>query len=1403
MMETLKKALDIIGNTMLYGEPENVIERSNVVMTLEKTTLQSLVNQTNNKTAFRMDFSNVTNNVNSSEELHIKTAVFNKIPQYHGEGANKLTSKGIMVDIKYQNNSRANISLDMQISNEGVAFSQKYQPLYYKDDPDQMLYFFFNVHSENDAVIFYILPENFNPFDYSSYGLYDVFVRFNNLPSTSMFDWTYSMTIRDWINDKYGFKVFVPENMLSAGKVYLALKPIDAPPPPEVSNRLRKRRAADVNSTSTNHTSIDNATHAFEPADVNFTMVIVTTGCRTWDEDKQLWTSSGCLVLPFSTLNETFCRCPGATGNMFATTFANSINFRTVWSKFDASNAAVYGTLTGLLIVYIFACIWARKKDRRDNETWKTMFLCDSDSSDKHFYLLTIHTAMKRGAGTSSNVNFVVGSDDKDSGVRILSNGDKIGFPTGSVRTFVLGTFESLGNLQYLRIWHDNSGKGNSASWNLHKVTIDDLHINKRYVFLCDNWLSADHEDGQTVRTIPVCNDQKLSEFNVLFPEYVRHGMTEDHLWLSAFMRQERSSFSRLQRVSCILMLLLLTMITNAMFFKSESEEASQVAHVSVGMMKFSLSTVYISIFGILITTGPVILVTLLFTYSKQKRQQRRKTKNKYLAEKQQRDVDDQILYSKDQMPLPSFVKILAWVIIALAVITSAFFLLLFSMDWGPSKSQEWLTSFLFSSATSFVFVDPMKVLLLAMVPIVICRKPFHTKAPTMDLQKVREVAMTMNGSTIRDLIYFRSSILSDNTPIDNDVIRRVRLQHENERKALQAFLEIIFYIIFSYVVFSITYIDRDMRSYQLKKHLLNMMDPPKIGFRQIRDAQGFVKWLNDTFYLHYFPVSYYNDEPMGTLDRFNIDDLVNTKIGPPRLRLVRMTRGKCRKLVKKRDCVPGYNMYEEDEQSYCVGWNDNTSTNCDSAYLYSADAWRYQRSEDIWGTPITGDYETYGGGGYILKLENGLDSSRYIGEELVAYQWINRETRAVFLEFTLYNANTNLFVYMVFLAEFTENGGLLTWVDIYPFRPYQHAGALGVYALICYIIYIIAMLFGTIKLILKLRKDGCQCLRVSWNLVDVLCVLMSFIAVSVWILRFVYTKQAMNLYYNDKKAFINFNHVVIWDMIFNIISSMLVFISNIRLLRLLGYNKKMSELASVITNAATDLFGFGIIFSIAFLAWAMFGFLVFGSQMNDYRSVFTAMGSLCNSLIGKNKLDIMVQASPTLAKLFYFSYVLFVMMILMTIFAVILNQSITDVRSDTARNPDTFGIVDLLTNSVYAILGISRKKRQCQTSQTNTFNSWLPGSVNPQLDTTNIVRTMRDIFGDGWLSKATVDINPSEEQTDQQMDINVSSSLEARPQDNAMFREFMPELFSIPITITEEFTNKESRDKRTYLSYT
>jgi hypothetical protein len=69
-------------------------------------------------------------------------------------------------------------------------------------------------------------------------------------------------------------------------------------------------------------------------------------------------------------------------------------------------------------------------------------------------------------------------------------------------------------------------------------------------------------------------------------------------------------------------------------------------------------------------------------------------------------DLDNSLMTN----PLPYFVVYITWVLVLATMATCAFFLLLYSMQWGSTTSQEWLASFFLSFFQSFFVFEPVKV---------------------------------------------------------------------------------------------------------------------------------------------------------------------------------------------------------------------------------------------------------------------------------------------------------------------------------------------------------------------------------------------------------------------------------------------------------------------------------------------------------------------------------------------------------------------------------------------------------------------------------------------------------------------------------------------------------------------
>lgn len=61
-----------------------------------------------------------------------------------------------------------------------------------------------------------------------------------------------------------------------------------------------------------------------------------------------------------------------------------------------------------------------------------------------------------------------------------------------------------LGDLQYLRVFHDNSGEEGMASWQLAFISVRDLQTQRKTLFIANRWLALNRDDGEVKRMLAV-----------------------------------------------------------------------------------------------------------------------------------------------------------------------------------------------------------------------------------------------------------------------------------------------------------------------------------------------------------------------------------------------------------------------------------------------------------------------------------------------------------------------------------------------------------------------------------------------------------------------------------------------------------------------------------------------------------------------------------------------------------------------------------------------------------------------------------------------------------------------------------------------------------------------------------
>lgn len=72
--------------------------------------------------------------------------------------------------------------------------------------------------------------------------------------------------------------------------------------------------------------------------------------------------------------------------------------------------------------------------------------------------------------------------------------------------------------------------------------------------------------------------------------------------------------------------------------------------------------------------------------------------------------------------------------------------------------------------------------------------------------------------------------------------------------------------------------------------------------------------------------------------------------------------------------------------------------------------SWVHATESETNGSSYWGQVSKYGGGGYYQDLCRTKEDSMIQLQFLKDHLWLDRGTRAVFLDFSVYNANINLF---------------------------------------------------------------------------------------------------------------------------------------------------------------------------------------------------------------------------------------------------------------------------------------------------------------------------------------------------------------------------------------------------------
>ncbi|XP_033117714.1 uncharacterized protein LOC117117519, partial [Anneissia japonica] len=663
----------------------------------------------------------------------------------------------------------------------------------------------------------------------------------------------------------------------------------------------------------------------------------------------------------------------------------------------------------------------------------------------------------------------------------------------------------------------------------------------------------------------------------------------------------------------------------------------------------------------------------------------------------------------KDPNPLPWWFAIFGW-ILAWMTIGVAFWLTIeVAGGFGKEKATEWLTTIGISLVQDILVSQPIKVLMLATFFSLVIKSPDKeddSQSPHLEKdeewlhERLTEEELN-DPSKLEEFQKQRDAEVANSLPPDEDEINEMREFRFKEMQMNAILREISIYLLFLYILMTVSFGNTDPTAFAFRETMLDSFVHAsyhgKMPFSSVASRDYFWNYTQNVMIPSLFAGQLLN----GELDEFGLKqalvaDHTSSLVGIARMRQLRVIPDLCEipEIMSKTvdSCRPAYGAFTEDDRYFYERWVLANQTH-PPEYKGLMDVWRHQSWFDLGSLPYWGKTAVYGGGGYIAELGKTVEDAWAIADYLRNSKWVDQYTRAVFFEFSVYNPVINFYAVSYMIAEFLPQGGAVPYyhfqtlkLDRY-FGPYSYI-VLAAEAGMC--VFTLWFAFKEFKLIKKEKKKYFKDLG---NIVEFITLALSVTAFVTYMYRTFVAKKLMAERDEFPNKFLNFQYVGQWDQLFCWMIGLILFISTIKFMKLLRFNKRMLLLAHTIKTCWMELLLFFMMFSVIFASYACAGFMLFGNSMIDYYTMVTTLESLFATLLGNFNFDEMVGVNRVLGPIFFFSFTLTIVFVLMNMFITIINEAFSVAKEENEKLKNELEIVDFMVRRFKEVTGFAEKR--------------------------------------------------------------------------------------------------------------
>ncbi|XP_009693008.1 PREDICTED: polycystic kidney disease 2-like 1 protein [Cariama cristata] len=486
---------------------------------------------------------------------------------------------------------------------------------------------------------------------------------------------------------------------------------------------------------------------------------------------------------------------------------------------------------------------------------------------------------------------------------------------------------------------------------------------------------------------------------------------------------------------------------------------------------------------------------------------------------------------------------------------------------------------------------------------------------------------------------------------------------------------ELLVYIVFLVDICLLTYGMTSSNAYYYTKVMselfLQTSSDGRVSFQSIGSMADFWVYAQGPLLDNLYWTKWYNNESLAAHSTQSYIYYENLLLGVPRMRQLKVKNNSCVVHNDFKEEVSGcYDVYSEDKEERV------------SFGLVNGTAWRYHSEEELGGSSHWGRLTSYSGGGYYIDLKLTREESAKALQVLKEKLWLDRGTRVVFIDFSVYNANINLFCVLRLVVEFPATGGAIPSWQIRTVKLIRYVSAWDFFIVACETVFCVFIFYYVVEEILELRIHKLQYFTSIWNILDVVVILLSIIAIGFHIFRTIEVNRLLGELLKHPDTYADFEFLAFWQTQYNNMNAVNLFFAWIKIFKYISFNKTMTQLSSTLARCAKDILGFAVMFFIVFFAYAQLGYLLFGTQVENFSTFVKCIFTQFRIILGDFDYSSIDNANRVLGPIYFVTYVFFVFFVLLNMFLAIINDTYSEVKEELSNQKDELQLSDILKQS-------------------------------------------------------------------------------------------------------------------------